>query len=113
VTSWLAGQAAAAEANRSLGGLATVPFNDYQQYDSWDIEVTASVGSDLAARLPSSWMPMAKNTPLFETAMRQRGYVVGCLASPHLLRCSFAALAEAASTAPHLHAECVARVDCR
>lgn len=41
-----------------------------------DVDVTAIAGSDLAARLPGSWLPLAKNTPLFENAIRQRGYLV-------------------------------------
>ena len=59
-----------------MGDLMTDPFNAHEQYAAIDIDVTGLGGSDLAARLPSSWLPMAKNTPLFENAMRQRSYVV-------------------------------------
>ena len=70
------GAEAAAKAEAALGPLRTDPFNAYKQYAAVDIDVTAIAGNDLAARLPGSWLPLAKNTPLFENAMRQRGYLV-------------------------------------
>lgn len=71
-----AGSSAAAAANAAYSDLVTDRFNVHQQYEAIDIDVTAIAGSDLAARLPGSWLPLAKNTPLFENAMRQRGYLV-------------------------------------
>lgn len=70
------GTKAAAAAQAGLGRLVTDPFNSHEQYAAIDIDVTAIAGSDLAAKLPGSWLPLAKNTPLFENAIRQRGYLV-------------------------------------
>jgi hypothetical protein len=70
------GTKAAAAAQAGLGALVTDPFNSHDQYSAIDIDVTAIAGSDLAAKLPGSWLPLAKNTPLFENAIRQRGYLV-------------------------------------
>jgi hypothetical protein len=70
------GTKAAAAAQAGLGRLVTDPFNSHDQYAAIDIDVTAISGSDLAAKLPGSWLPLAKNTPLFENAIRQRGYLV-------------------------------------
>jgi serine/threonine protein kinase len=74
-----AGTKAAAAAQAGLGSLVTDPFNSHDQYSAIDIDVTAIAGSDLAAKLPGSWLPLAKNTPLVENAIRQRGYLVTCL----------------------------------
>lgn len=71
-----AGGATAAAVEAAWGSFRTDPFNAHQQYAAVDIDVTAIAGSDLAARLPASWLPLAKNTPQFESAMRQRGYLV-------------------------------------
>ena len=73
--------------------LVTAAFDAHNQYDSVDITVTAIAGSDLAAVLPTSWLPMSKNTPAFETAMRQRGFTVstGCSVGDlcHYITCNF------------------------
>ena len=72
--------AISAAAQAKYGRLVTDPFNAYHQYDAVDITVTALGGSDLAAMLPTSWLPMGKDTPAFESAMRQRGFLVMLLA---------------------------------
>lgn len=68
--------AEAAAAQERWSELVTDEFNLHQQYDAVDITVTAIAGSDLAATLPTSWVPMSKNSPAFEAAMRQRGFKV-------------------------------------
>jgi len=78
-----AGGATAAAVEAAWGSFRTDPFNAHQQYAAVDIDVTAIAGSDLAARLPASWLPLAKNTPQFESAMRQRGYLVSRWKKPY------------------------------
>jgi len=71
--------AEAAAAQERWSELVTDEFNLHQQYDAVDITVTAIAGSDLAATLPTSWVPMSKNSPAFEAAMRQRGFKITCV----------------------------------